>query len=551
MSEHTNLPGAEGASPIEGTAGTGEGTARRGRGRAVVIGGTAAALVAAGGVAALAGTMFDGGDKQPEEVLPGTSIVFTKVDLDPGVAQKVGAFRLFDKLPEAKNALTASDPKKAIFEWAKSKESDLSDVDYAADIEPWLGDRVGLSLLAPEGSAKEPVAVVALAVKDEAKAKEGIARLETKAAGAIDKAKSQGKAASDAAAKAAAPGRASGTTSPSPSPTKGDETATIFKDGYVLLTAKKDEARVQAELAKPTLKANETFSGDMGAIGETGVMSGWVDGPKFLQLNADASMPAAMEELAGLQGRSAFALRFASDHLELAQVNRGQQLTIDAKPLKDVANLPADTAGFYSFSGGSDAVKQMWPILKKFASASGAGDVDAQLKQVEQQTGLALPADLQTLLGDQFDVVVATQDFRKLAGMPKVGLRMWTDTGKAQSILDKLVGLANQANGGPLPFTLASKATNGHLDVALDEGYRSTLATAGTLSSTAGFATVLPQLETSVNAMYVNLDAIESQYLDQVPAQYRELVKSLQSVGMTAQPAKDGEQHSVLRLSVN
>ncbi|MDO5710541.1 MAG: hypothetical protein Q4P32_02195, partial [Micrococcales bacterium] len=287
------------------------------------------------------------------------------------------------------------------------------------------------------------------------------------------------------------------------------------------------------------------------ALGEAGVLSGWVDGAKVLKLNADQSMPAAMDELAALSGRSAFALRFDSDYLEFAQVNRGQKVTVDAKPLKDIANLPTDTAGFYSFGGGSDAVKQMWPILKKLAAGSGA-NVDAELKQVEQQTGLVLPADLQTLLGQQFDVVVAKQDFAELAGMPKVGVRMWTDTVKAQSILDKLVTLATQAGGGSGPgFKLATKATNGHLDVALDDSYRSTLATAGNLSSTAGFATVLPQLQTSVQAMYVNLDAIESQYLDQVPADYRELVKALQSVGMTSQPAKDGEQHSVLRLSVN
>ncbi len=548
MSEHTNVPEGEGTSPIEGTAQSGS-QPRRGRGRGVIIGGTAAALVAAGGVAALASTMLGGGDKQPEEVLPGSSIVFTKVDLNPGVAQKVGAFRLMDKLPEAKNALSSGDPKKALFELAKSKESDLSDIDYATDIEPWLGDRVGYSLLAPEGSGKEPVAIVAVAVKDEAKAKEGIARLESKAAGTINKAKAQGKAAGDAAAKAAAPGaKATATKSPAGS---DNETVKVFKDGYILIAAKKDEARLQAELAKPNLKANETFTGDMGAIGETGVMSGWVDGPKVLELNADSSTPAAMQEIAELQGRSAFALRFASDYLEFAQVGRGQKMTIDAKPLKDLSNLPADTAGFYSFAGGSDAVKQIWPMIKKFASASGAGDVDAQLKQLEQQTGLVLPADLQTLLGDQFDVVVAKQDFRKLTGMPKVGARMWTDTTKAQSILDKIVGLANQRNGGNSGFTLASKATNGHLDVALDEGYRTTLATAGTLSSTAGFATVLPQLESSVAAMYVNLDAVEDQYLDEVPAEYFEFVKALQSVGMTAQPAKDGEQHSVLRLSVN
>ncbi len=572
MSEQSKPPEGEGFSheatpPAAGAAGAGSAGKTGSLRRAPVIAG-AVALVMTGGIAALAGTgMLGSNAKQPEDVLPGDSIIFAKADLDPGAAQKVSAFRLLDKLPDAKKALSAEDPKKAVFEWAKSKDPDMSGVDYAADIEPWLGDRVGMSVLAPQGSDKEPVVVMALAVKDEAKAKEAISRLQAKAASAIEKAKEHSGAAKGVAAlgEGASPGSKATATSKPAKPTAAPsddksgknskdtkdtkDTVQVYKDGYVLLAAKEDEARLQAEIAKPALSENTTFGSDMDAIGETGVVSGWVDGTRMMELNTDSSTPASMEELGAMAGRSAFALRFAPDYLELAQVNLGMKVSVDAKPLKDVSNLPGDTAAFYSFSGGSDYVKQLWPMLMK---AAGPGqDLEAQLKMVEQQTGLALPADLQTLLGQQFDVVVGTQDFRKLAGMPKVGLRMWTDTAKAQSILDKVVGLVNQSTGGSGGFALSTKATGGRLDVALDEGYRAALAAPGNLSSTAGFATVLPGLESSVGALYVNLDAVESQYLDEVPAEHRDLVKSLQSVGMTSQPIKDGKQESTLRLSVN
>lgn len=540
MSEHMNSPAGENSSS-DGRVGAGDSaqtrSASKGPRRGVLIGGIAAGVLVVGGVAAVAGSdMLGGGGAQPEEVLPGESIVFTKVDLDPGAAQKVGAFRLMDKIPQAKDALNSGDPKKALFEWLKSTDEDLADIDYAQDVEPWLGDRAAFAMLAAQGSSTEPVMVAAVAVKDEAKAREGIARLEAKGKDALDNAKAQ----ADDVTKAIRP---------TASPTGSDqETVQIFKDGYMLLLAKKDERRVRAALEQPALSANETFTEDMAAIGETGVASGWINGPEALKLSGGTSTPAAMEELAGLSGRNAYALRFASDHLEVAQVNRGMQLKTQAAPLQDVTNLPPNTGAFYSFSGGSAYLGELWPMIKKFAGAGGMGDIDEQLKQVEQQTGLALPQDAQTLLGDQFDVVVAQQDFTKLQAMPQVGLRLWTDTAKAQSMIGKLTKLAER-EGGALP--LVTSVSGEHLDVALDQGYLNTLATGGTVSQSPGFATVLPGLDKSVGALYVNLDAYESQYLDQVPADQRELVKALQAVGVTSQPITNGEQHSTLRLSVN
>lgn len=551
MSDTTNSPVNENTSGSNGL-GAGDSAAAPGkapgknRRRTVIVGGAAAALVVAGGAVALgASGMFGGGGGQPEDVLPGDAVVFLKVDLDPSVAQKVGAFRLMDKFPEAKNALGSGDPKKALFEMLAKSDTDLADVDYAQDVEPWLGDRVGLAMLAPSGPAKEPVPVFAVQVKDEAKAREGIAKLREKGKASIEDAKTQ--------AGEALAGVGQGST---PSPTSStSEPVQIFKDGYLVVTDADNEQQVRSAMDAGVLSANDTFKGDMAAIGEQGVASGWVDGPKSFSLQPN-STPAAMEELASLSGRSAFAVRFAADYVEMAQVNRDVKLTTQAPVLKDVSNLPPTTGAFYSFAGGNSLLGEMWPTLEKFVNAAGASEgvnLEEMLKQVEQQTGLVLPADAQTMLGDQFDVIVPKQDFRaaEASAMPQVGLRIWGDTLKSQATLKKLTDAANK-QGVLLPIT--TQADGGYLNIALAgnslANYAS-LTQGETVSQAPGFATVLPDLATASGALYVNLDAYESQYLDQVPADRREAVQALQSVGMTSTPISNGEQRATLRVSVN
>ncbi|GAB98039.1 hypothetical protein KILIM_096_00040 [Kineosphaera limosa NBRC 100340] len=521
-------------------------TSSRKRRRTVVAGSAAAALVVAGGAAAIAGSgMLGGGGSQPEDVLPGESIVFVKVDLDPGVAQKVGAFRLMDKLPQAKEALNSGDPKKALFEWISANDKDVK-VDYAADVEPWLGDRVGMAILAPQGSSTEPVPVVAVQVKDEAKAREGIAKLEAQSKDAIAGAK-------DTAAKAMESATGPGA-SPSAGAKSDSEPVQIFRNGYLVVTDAANEQRVTSAMDAGALSANDTFKADMSALGEKGVASGWVDGPKSMSLQGGSSTPAAMEELAALGGRSAFALRFSADYLEFAQVNRDVKLSTQAPALKDVANLPATTGAFYSFSGGSAYLGELWPTITKFAAAAvGPGaDFEAQLKEIEQQTGLVLPQDLQTLLGEQFDVVVPKQDFKDAQGMPQVGMRLWGDTAKSEAVLKKITDLANE-QGAMLP--IQTQTSDGHFDISLLGGSFAALASVAdsgqSVSAAPGFAKVLPDLAKANSALYVDLDAFESQYLPEVPAEHRELVQALQAVGMTAQPITNGEQHSTLRVSVN
>lgn len=538
---------ARGSAHTDGEAATA--TRARPHRRASWIAAAAAGALAIGGGATWAVTAGPlAGSAQPEDVLPSGALAFVKVDLDPGVAQKAGAFRLFDKVPEVKKALGDGDPKKALFDLARRDSADLQKIDYARDIEPWLGDRAGVALLPPDKAGAEPVPVVALAVEDEAEAKEAFERAGAAAQASLDKAEAG--AAGAVQRQKAGPG----------SVASDEKPVTVYKDGYVLVASQKDKARVDKAVAGATLAADPTFAGDLDAIGETGVASGWVDSGRLFDAvrqaspsgSADDEMTKQMATLG--QGRTAFAVRFAPDHLEIAQVTRGAKLGVPNAPaLKDVTNLPADTAAFASFTGGSDYLGQVWPMILEAAKADDP-DAEAELRDLEQSTGLSLPADLKTLLGRQVDLVVAKQDFADdSSAPPKVGARLWTDTAEARSILEKIDRLIGSAtsSGTKAPQTIFTKVSGEHLDVAPSAASRDNLSAGGSIASAPAFGTVLPGLDTATGAMYVDLDAIEGYYLPDVPADQRDLVRSLQAVGVTVGPLVNGEQRSTIRLAVD
>ena len=131
------------------------------------------------------------------------------------------------------------DVRKTLWTWAGDAEPKLKTLDDTTDVEPWLGDRAGPALL-PGGTKDKPNVAVAVAVKDEAKAKAGIDKISGTAGGSTDL----------------------------------DVTT---KDGFALVTQKGDGAAVLADLAKGSLATNSTYTGDMSALGDTGIASAWVD----------------------------------------------------------------------------------------------------------------------------------------------------------------------------------------------------------------------------------------------------------------------------------
>lgn len=456
----------------------------------------AAAVVVVGGGAAFAYSALSGGGAQPEDVLPGESSAYLRLDIDPSAGQKIAAVRFLNKIPQVGD-LKDGDAREKLFNTLKdNSDGDLADVDYAKDIEPWLGDRAGVTLNVPSGGEDDPEVVMAVQVKDEDAAKAGLGKLFADA----------------------------------------DKKPNVsFRDGYALIS-ELSTAQLDAKLDKGTLATNPIYKGDMAALGEQGVLSGWWDiatWTKYAQRMT--STPAAVDDAIDKTGRVAFALRFEADYLELAGVSRGTP-SITSSTSGGLETLPSSTVAALSVPT-ENLVDTLWKKLDDIGASVGESDLSSQISEIEQQTGLALPEDLKTLLGNRLVVALPDQDFTGSGSTPTVGAKVVGDGAGAQSVVDKITTLVSD-NGGSLPIVTANDADALYLSTT--QSYLDELKSAGDLGSQEAFTQAVPDSKGSLFSAYVDLDKLEPLYLEDVDADQRELVKALRSVGISAAKTDDG-----------
>jgi hypothetical protein len=123
-------------------------------------------LVAGGG--AYAGfRLWYGSGAQPEDVVPASVAGFVRLDFDPGI----GAGRKLETLLRKFPSTNANSTEARLDDIEKSllKDLGLEGLDFATDIKPWFGNRVGVAVW--NGSDQRPVGLVALASKDDGKAR--------------------------------------------------------------------------------------------------------------------------------------------------------------------------------------------------------------------------------------------------------------------------------------------------------------------------------------------------------------------------------------------
>ncbi|MGH3336674.1 MAG: hypothetical protein ACRDOZ_12695, partial [Nocardioides sp.] len=111
-----------------------------GRRKAIVAGATVVGLAAVGGGVWAATSFFSTG-AQPAEALPASTLGYASIDLDPSGGQKIEAIRMLNKFPAFKDEIgldTDDDIKRKLFDEGDVSEA-CDDLDYARDIEPWLG----------------------------------------------------------------------------------------------------------------------------------------------------------------------------------------------------------------------------------------------------------------------------------------------------------------------------------------------------------------------------------------------------------------------------
>ncbi|GIH90122.1 DUF3352 domain-containing protein [Planobispora siamensis] len=465
-------------------------SAPRKRGKKGWLVAVVAALVVAliGGGGAYAFNLLSGGGTQPDQVLPGNAFGYVRVDLDPAANQKLALFEIARKFTVTKDSFSGDDPRKSLFDMIKKDSQDLSKVDYAADIEPWLGSRVGAAFLPPAKQGEDPRAVVAVQVTDQDKAKAGIAKL------------------------------------------MGDEKYGIaFREDYALITPTQAEAD-QAVSAAP-LSENANFTSDQSDLGETGVLSFWMDAGKVAELAPELATqdPATLAKIKNL--RVAGALRFDGSYAEVAGIARGgQALDMGEPEPSQIGRLPATTAAAVSISGLGDALGKQWAEVMKTLNQSGNGQSFQQfVDQAQQRYGLALPADLVTLLGKNLTVAL---DANGLDGnAPKFGARIATDPAKAQEVVGKIEKFL--ADSGTAVPQIAKVPGDGVLVLASSQEYAAELAKEGTLADSETFKLAIPNAGEATFAAFVDLDKIEKFYLENLQGDEKANAQVLRAVGIS------------------
>jgi hypothetical protein len=484
---------------------------RRRTGLVAGIGALALALVAAGGVYAY--TLLSGGGAQPEKFVPADAIGFVKVDLDPAAGQKVAALRFFRHFPGGSDVLKGDDIREIVFRLLQDSDDNLAQLDFDKDIAPWLGDRLGVAILPPSGGGEEPEVLGVLQVKDEDKAKSGLAKV-----------------------------------------FNGDAPAAVFTGGYALLAA--DEASAAGardEAAKGNLGDKSTFQDDLEPLGD-GVAAFWLDLAAMKDVfgsslgAATGQLPAAQANLLNesFKGRLAGAVTFDASHADLTVRGIGTSAfgvpDAGSKPVGPwLSTVPADTMVAFGISGLDQVIAEAFTSFLGIVQSEPAvgREVENGLDKLERETGLRLPDDVETLLGQRTLITVVSDVLN--SDVPQgVAMRAETDTAAAQKVLAKLQKLLERSDA---PVRLTWRAEGSDLVVGFSEGDLSAIQSGPGIAD-AAVKEALPNLDAAQEAVWIDLDRIAQLIADRSPdaidPSTMDVMRHIAGIGLTAMITEDG-----------
>ena len=489
---------------------------------AVVAGGA----VIAGG--AWAATSFFATGSQPAEALPDSTVAYFSVDLDPGGGQKIEAIKTLRKFPgftDKINLQTDDDLRERLFEEI-TKSGECEGLDYAADVEPWLGSRAAVA--AVDLGEDQPAPVGVIQVTDAGKAEDGVTKLVDTCGGTADGSGDVGGwvvdgdwmvlAETKEIAQQVVDAAAGSTLADDASYDQwtGEAGADGFMSFYV--------AKAAAQYLDDAAGMGSMFGGPLASMPGVGVVDGQscTLAPDGMQectdiqgsngpLGSSGEVPPELQQMINDFDGAAATVRFndGSVEVEYAMSNYQKDMTkyLDSKEGVDlVAGLPDDTVAALGFS-----VKEGWAqaVLDyvKSTAPDQSDTIDEQLAQFESETGLAFPEDVETLLGEGVTVSLGSGiDPDAIAnggpGEVPAGIRIKGDADEIQAVLDKI---AAQAGPDVAPYLEVTKGADGVAVLALQDGYRTALEGGGDLGGTDDYSAVIADDAQSV--IFVNFDA--------------------------------------------
>jgi len=525
---------------------------RGGGGRKAFLAGATVVGLAAIGGGVWAATSFFASGAQPAEALPASTIGYASIDLDPSGGQKIEALRMLNKFPafEDKIGLNADDDiKRAIFDRAKLSET-CDGLDYAGDIEPWLGDRAAIA--AVDLGEAQPTPAAVLQVTDADAAADGLAKLRDCA---------------------------------------GDDGGwSITGDWAVVAETQSLAEEIHSAAAKSSLSDDQTFQKWTGEVGDAGVVNlyaapaagdyladnldtlGFPFGPMMggagvadslggsagyrseLEMQSGAQLPDEMVKgLRNFQGVAA-TLRFDSGALELESVGDAAmtERSYSASDAGDdvLATLPSDTAAAIGI-GLQDGWAQR--VLDQLARVLGDGqDPDQLLAQAEQWTGLALPEDLETLFGDSTVLAVGNDvdpsDFTSDGSDIPIAVKVKGDPQAIEGVLGKVRKQLGESMSGPLH----SRSSGDMVAIGPNDAYLDTIIGNGSLGDSEAFQDVVREPQQAGAIVFVNFDA-GGGWLDALAEGDQHAKENLEPLkGLGISTWQDGDTgHGLVRLTTD
>lgn len=520
---------------------------------AAIVGGVA--LLGAGAWAAWS---FFATGPQPAEALPDSTIAYASIDLDPSGGQKIEALRTLKKFPAFEDEVgleTDDDVREWIFD--KIQESGgCPDLDYTDDIDSWLGDRFAIAAVDAGNESPDPVFV--LQVEDEDAADAGLT------------------------------GCADG------------EGAWVIADGWALVGETQEIVdRVSEDAADSPLSEDDDFTRWTDATGDPGIVSmyaapeagafiaeeldvfgglgGITGSPEDCSLEDDGSVSCSgsfadyapnidcaapcegyaladdeaedeiTEALKDFEGAAA-TLRFDDGGLELEVAGdageHGDAVTSGDRAGDTIATLPADTTAAIGLAFGEDWASN---LVEQLATVEGS-TADELMDELSEETGLDLPGDAQTVLGESLAIAVGPgfdPDSLSASEQPDdfpVGIKVTGDPDDIGTVLDKLpddgVGLFDYDKG------------DGVVVVGPDADYRGLLVEDGGLGDSDAFRDVVEHADGASGIAYADLDADWLANLFGDDAELRENMEPLDAFGLSTW-LDDDAVHGVVKITTD
>lgn len=551
-----------GGRPIDPTpAGGGGGGLRKG----LLVGGGVVGLAAIG-VGAWAAVSFLATGPQPAEALPDSTLAYLSVDLDPSGGQKIEALRTLNKFPAFEDEVgidTDDDIRKALFDEIQG-ELDCDGLDFEDDVEPWLGDRAAVAAVDSGGETPDPVFV--LQVKDADAAEKGLDAIKDCA---------------------------------------GEEEGgwAIEGDWAVLAQTDKIAKAVSDDAADASLADDEDFQKWVGEAGDSGIVTmyaapslgdyladnasahglfgfpfgglssadciasevepGTDEDPHDSCYYEDDSGPSGsvisdeltqkMQDFKGMAG----VLRFDDGSIELefaadGEVAGNNLLASDAGG-DTISSLPKDTAAAIGvgFSEG-------WfrDLLEIYAPYLGGGeDLDTLLEEIEAETGLVLPDDIETLFGESAALALGAdfdpeRVFESSDGSDiPVALKIDGDPDEIEAVLEKL--RAQLPPGETL--VLDSDSEGDTVVVGPNEDFRKEMLADDGLGDDEVFKDVVREVDDAAVVLFVNINELQELVEESIGEFDQEFVDNLEPVsgfGISGY-VDDDVAHTVVRLTTD